>query len=83
MRRLAILTLFAIALPVGWAVVGPGGEAFATISSTATGKKTPVGNDAAAPIVGVRIEADSKSTEPLIRVAPLCSRCYYRWFDGG
>jgi len=78
MRRLAILTLFAIALPVGWAVVGPGGEAFATISSTATDQKTLVGNDADAPIVGVRIEADSKSKEPLIRVAPECPNCYYR-----
>jgi hypothetical protein len=35
-----------------------------------------VGTDALAPVPGVRIEADSKSKVPIIRVAPKCPGCF-------
>ena len=36
-----------------------------------------VGTDVIAPVLGIPIEADSKSKVPLIRVAPVCPRCLF------
>jgi hypothetical protein len=62
-------------------VAGPNTQAFATISNPATDQRVLLGTDVAAPVPGVRIEAESKSKEPLIRVAPTCPGCFH--FDGG
>jgi hypothetical protein len=51
-------------------------EAFATISNPAVDQRSLVGADVVAPVPGVRIEADSKSRVPLIRVAPHCTGCF-------
>jgi hypothetical protein len=62
-------------------VAGPNAQAFATISDPATGQRVLLGTDVLTPVPGVRIEAESKSKEPLIRVAPQCSYCF--GFDPG
>ena len=68
-------------------VAAPAIQAFATISNPATDQRVLLGTDVAAPVPGVRIEADTKSKESLIRVAPYhtggggsCGSCF---FDGG
>jgi hypothetical protein len=56
-------------------IAGLSTQAFATISSPVRDQKTLVATDVAAPLADVRIEDSSKSTEPLIRVAPACPPC--------
>jgi hypothetical protein len=72
----AITAVMAVAL-----IAGLNTQALATISSPVTDQKTLVATDVAAPIADIRIEASSKSKEPLIRVAPSCPTC--RYFEGG
>ena len=71
------VALIALAL-----IAGPNTQAFATISDPATPQTMLVGTDVVAPVPGVRIEADSKSKVPLIRVAPHCPDCYGEFDEG-
>ena len=50
-------------------------ETFATISNPAVDQRMLAGTDVVA-LPGVRIEADTKSKVPLIRVAPHCTECF-------
>ena len=62
--------------PVALALIaGSATQASAAISGPTTNHHTLVGNDVVAPVPGVRIEADSKSKLPVIRVAP-CPGCF-------
>jgi hypothetical protein len=70
----SIRTLVALTALVLFA--GSNTQAFATISDPATGQTVLLGTDVVAPVPGVRIEADTKSKEPLIRVAPHCPNCF-------
>ena len=51
------------------------------ISDPATDQRVLLGTDVVAPVPGVRIEADSKSKVPLIRVATQCPSCYGDFAD--
>ena len=61
-------------------LAGTSTQALATISDPSTRQTEMVGTNVAAPETSFRLDADSKSKEPLIRVAPVCAQCRY---DGG
>ena len=62
--------------PVALALIaGSATQASAAISGPTTNHNTLIDNDVVAPYRGVRIEADSKSKLPVIRVAP-CPGCF-------
>jgi hypothetical protein len=71
-RIRAFVALMALAL-----AAGPNTQAFARISNPATDQRTLVGTDVLAPVPSVRIEAETKSKAPLIRVAPHCEDCVF------
>jgi hypothetical protein len=62
-------------------VAGLNAQAFATISPFATAQTTLASTGVVAPVPGVGIEAEAKSKEPLIRVAPGCPSCYRGFED--
>ena len=74
MKRLGMLLAGAGLIAASGAIFSA--QADNNISDPATDQRVLLGTDFVAPVPGVRIEADSKSKVPLIRVAPQCSYCY-------